>query len=92
MTIVIAGDFNYNYSNTTSRRKAASLFDPYGLVQHIDEPTRFVETSESIRDLLLTRNVSSVILSGVGDAFLDQTRYHCLIYATLLLMSYLEIR
>ena len=73
MTIVIAGDFNYNYSNTTSRRKAASLFDPYGLVQHIDEPTRFAETSDSIRDLLLTRNVSSVILSGVGDAFLDQT-------------------
>ena len=80
--IIITGDFNYNYSNISSRRKATSLFDQYGLVQLIDEPTHFTEPSDSIIDLLLARNTSSVILSGVGDAFLDQNvRYHCPIYA-----------
>ena len=69
--IIITGDFNYNYSNISSRRKATSLFDQYGLVQLIDEPTHFTETSDSII-LLLARNISSVILSSVGDAFLDQ--------------------
>ena len=78
--IIITGDFIYNYSNISSHRKAASLFDPYGLLQLIDEPTHFTETSDSIKDLLL--NISSVILSGVGDAFLDQNiRYYCPIYA-----------
>ena len=70
LNIIITGDFNYNYSNISSRRKATSLIDPYGLVQLIDEPTHFTETSDSIIDLLLARNISSVILSGVGDAFL----------------------
>ena len=31
---------------------------------------------------MLTRNASSLLLCGVGDAFLDQNiRYHCPIYA-----------
>ena len=39
-------------------------------------------SSDSIIDLLLARNISSVILSGVGDNFLYQNvRYHCPIYA-----------
>ena len=45
-------------------------------------PTHYTESSESIIDLLLTRNASSLLLCGVGDAFLDQNiRYHCPIYA-----------
>ena len=33
-------------------------------------------------DLVLTKNVPFVILSGVGEAFLDQNlRYHCLVFA-----------
>ena len=66
--IIMTGDFDYNYSNISCRRIAASLFDPYALVQLIDEPTHF---NESIIDILLARNSSSVILSGVGDTFLD---------------------
>ena len=79
--IIITSDFNYNYFNTAGQRKATSLFEPYGLVQLIDEPTHYIESSESIIDLMLTRNASS-LLCGVGDAFLDQNiRYHCPIYA-----------
>ena len=80
--IIITGDFNYNYLNTAGQRKVTSLFEPYGLVQLIDEPTHYTEFSESIFDLLLTRNASSLLLCGVGDAFLDHNiRYHCPIYA-----------
>ena len=70
--VIITGDFNYNYLNTAGQRKATSLFEPYGLVQLIDEPTHYTESSESIIDLMLTRNASSLLLFGVGDAFLDQ--------------------
>ena len=70
--IIITGDFNYNYLNTAGQRKATSLFEPYSLVQLINEPTHYTESSESIIDLLLTRNASSLLLCGVGDAFLDQ--------------------
>ena len=55
--IIIASDFNYNYSNISSRRKATSFFDPYGLVHLIDEPTHFTEASDSIIDILLARNI-----------------------------------
>ena len=80
--IMITGDFNYNYLNTAGQRKATSLYEPYGLVQLIDEPSHYTESSESIIDLLLTRNASSLLLCGVGDAFLYQNiRYHCPIYA-----------
>ena len=79
--IIITGDFNYNYLNTAGQRKATSLFEPYGLVQLIDEPTHYTESSVSIIDLLLARNASSLLLCGVGDAFLDRNiRYHCPIY------------
>ena len=80
--IVIAGDFNYNYSNITSRRKAAFLFDPYRLVQFIGDPSYFTNNlGIQYINLLLTGNVSSVVLSGVSDAFLDQNiRYHWPIY------------
>ena len=40
------------------------------------------ETSSSIIDLFITRNPDNVIVSGVGEAFLDQNiRYHCPVYA-----------
>ena len=44
--IIITGDFNYNYLNTADQRKATSLFEPYGLVQLIDEPTHYTQSSE----------------------------------------------
>ena len=78
--MIITDNFNYNYSSISS--PSASLFNPYGVVQLIDEPTHLTETSESIIDLLLARNISSLFLTGVGDAFLGQNvRYHCSIYA-----------
>ena len=47
------------------------------LYQLIDEPTHFTEHSSSIIDLVFATNKDNVILSGVGDPFLQQNiRYH----------------
>ena len=44
--IIIAGNFNNTYLNAVGCRKVTSLFEPYSLVQLIDEPTHYTETSE----------------------------------------------
>ena len=44
----------------------------------INEPTHFTETSSSLLDILLVSNNFHLIVSGVGDPFLNQEhRYHC---------------
>ena len=80
--VIIAGDFNLNFLDSASRNKLLSIVNQYSLCQIIDEPTYFTETSSSITDLFFTRNPDNVIVSGVGEAFLNQNiRYHCLVYA-----------
>ena len=75
--VIITGDFNLSFLDSASRNKLLSVVNQYSLCQIIDEPTHFTETSSSITDLFFTRN-QNVIVSGVGDAFLDQNiRYHC---------------
>ena len=50
----------------------------------ISESTHFTETSQSIIDLLLTNNSNDILISGVGEPFLDQNvRYHCPVYCVL---------
>ena len=50
----------------------------------IVEPTHFTEHSSSIIDLIFTFNKNSILLSGVGEPFLDQNvRYHCPVYFVL---------
>ena len=87
----VIGQFSLVFAlplNTAGQRKATSLFESYGLVQLINEPTHYTESSQSIIDLMLTRNASSLLLCGVGDAFLDQNiRYHCPIYAFFLTLT-----
>ena len=49
----------------------------------INDPTNFTETSSSIIDLFVTAN-GNVLLSGVGEPFLEQNIcYHCPIYCVL---------
>ena len=85
--IIIAGDFNLNYESC--RRKINSLFRPYNLSQLIEEPTHFTESSSSLIDLVATNNDNSVIYSGVGEAFLDQTeRYHCPVFVVFRFSKY----
>jgi hypothetical protein len=79
--IIITGDFNLNTQQQSCLRKINSLCDSYGLTQIIDEPTHFTEHSSSILDLFFVKNITNVVLSGVGDPFLEQDkRYHCPIY------------
>ena len=79
--IIITGDFNFNIMNQQSSRKIQSLCTQYGLLQSIEQPTHYTETSSSLIDILLVNNKDHLILSGVGDLFLNQDiRYHCPIY------------
>ena len=52
--------------------------------QLIEEPTHFTESSESLIDLILARNPSNIITSGVYDTFIENpVRYHCPIICVL---------
>ena len=63
-------------------RKIESLCTQFSLHQTINQHTHFTEHSSSLIDILLVINKDHLILSGVGDPFLNQEiRYHCLIYS-----------
>lgn len=79
--VIVTGDFNFNMLNTQTARKINTFCEQFSLFQSIAEPTHFTENSSSLIDLLLTSNRDTLILSGVGDPFLNQEqRYHCPIY------------
>ena len=79
--ITITGDFNFDVSKQASCRKINELCQQFNLQQLITVPTHHTENSESIIDLFLVSNKKRVVLSGVGEPFLDQNiRYHCPIY------------
>ena len=80
--VIVTGDFNLNFLDNANRAKIMSVFDQYSLYQLINEPTHYTETSSTLIDLLFTRNPENIIISGVGEAFLEQNlRYHCPTYA-----------
>ena len=75
--IIILGDFNFNMS-VNNKNKMTELLQEFNLKQLITEPTHFTENSSSLIDLILVRNNSNILSSGVIDPFIpDQTRYHC---------------
>ena len=82
--IIITGVFNFNYLDLQSRRKIDSLCTQFSLFQTINQPTHFTEYSSSLIDIILVSNKDNLILSGVGDPFLNQQmRYHCPIFGIL---------
>jgi hypothetical protein len=82
--IIITGDFNINALVAPSARKINELCLQYDLTQLIYEPTHYTEQSSSIIDLIFVSNENTVLLSGIGEPFLDQSiRYHCPVFVTL---------
>lgn len=82
--IVITGDFNLDMADNRSSRKIGDLCQEYGLSQLITDSTHYTETSQSTLDLILTNNSTDILLSGVGEPFLDQNiRYHCPVFCIL---------
>ena len=51
--IVVTGDFNYNMLNDITKRKISGICQQFSLIQCINEPTHFTETSSSLTDLVL---------------------------------------
>ena len=80
--IIIIGDFNLDMNKPNTSNKINNICQQYNLHQLIREPTHFTERSSSIIDLILVSDPRNLLLSGVGDPFLNQDiRYHCPIYA-----------
>ena len=79
--ILITGDFNFDMLKQFSNRKINDICLQFNLEQLINEPTHYTESSSSIIDLFLTSKKDTILLSGVGEPFLEQNiRYHCPIY------------
>ncbi|MCG8113035.1 MAG: reverse transcriptase domain-containing protein [Candidatus Thiodiazotropha taylori] len=82
--IVVTGDFNYNFLNPYTKRKIDSFCTQFSLYQAITQPTHFTEHSSSLIDIILVNNKEKLILSGVGEPFLNQDiRYHCPVFGVL---------
>ena len=75
--IIIVGYFNYNMLFNENNR-VNDLLQLYGLKQLIKEATHYTEHSASLIDLIMVRNESNILTSGVADPFIShQIRYHC---------------
>ena len=69
---------------TNGNNKIKDLIQNYNLEQLINEDTHFTENSSSLIDLILVRNSSNILMSGVADSFIpDQIRFHCPIFVLL---------
>ena len=82
--VFITGDFNLDTLKNTSNQTISAICQQFGVTQMIVEPTYFTEHSSSIIDLIFTSNKNSILLSRVGEPFLDQhVKYHCPVYFVL---------
>ncbi|MCG8077918.1 MAG: reverse transcriptase family protein, partial [Candidatus Thiodiazotropha taylori] len=79
--IFIAGDCNLDLCKQVSKNKIENLCQQFNLANLVVEHTHFTETSSSCIDLMLTSHQQSVLISGVGEPFLQQDiRYHCPVF------------
>ena len=82
--ILMTGDFNLDILKDNSNRKIRDLCQQFNFEQLINEPTHFTENSSSLIDLILTINRNNILISGVGEQFLEQNiRYHCPVFCVL---------
>ena len=75
--IFILGDFNNDCLNKHNN-EILDICNQYNLTQLIEEPTHYTETSSTLLDLAIVKNVNSIVSACVGDPFIpDLIRYHC---------------
>ena len=75
--ILIARGFIFNmFSNENNKIK--EFIQQYNISQLIRESTYFTEHLSSLVDLILVRNTTNIVTSGVANSFIpDQIRCHC---------------
>ena len=69
--IIFQGDFNLDLRESATARKVDNICLQYDLHQMINDPTHFTETSSSLTDIMLVSNPANILVSGVGDPFLN---------------------
>ena len=80
--IIIAGDFNLNVQSNTYFQKVQILCNQFARHQSKNESTHITEHSSPSSNLILVSNKNHLVLSGVGDPFLNQeVLYQCPIYS-----------
>ena len=73
--IMVLGEFNMN-TLIVNNNKIKDLMQEYSMKQLIIEPTNFTEHSSTLIDLILVRNTSNILTSGVIDTYKpNQVRY-----------------
>ena len=82
--LLITGDFNLDILKNISNGKIRDLCQQINFEQLINEPTHFTEKSSPLIYLILTINKNNLLISGVGEPFLEQNiRYHCPVFCSL---------
>ena len=82
--IIVTGDFNFNLFNHQLSKKIESFCNQFAFHQCINQATHFTQTSSSLLDIVLITNKHNLVISGVGDPFLNQDlRYHCPVFGIL---------
>lgn len=73
----MAGDINIDLS-APNRNKLENLISSYNLYQVVSEPTHFTENSCSLIDVMIVKNINSIVTSFVAGPFIpDLIHYHC---------------
>ena len=63
---------------TNDRNKIRDMMLQFNLKQLIQWATHYTENPASLIDLILVRDESNILASGVADPFIpDQIRYYC---------------
>ena len=70
-----------------NNNKIKDLMQEYSMKQLITEPTNFTEHSSTLIDLILVRNTSNILTSGVITFIPNQIRYHC---PTVVIMKFIR--
>ena len=74
-----------NIDKLTSKTKISNQPFLSSSARKINKPTHYMENSSSLIDLILTSNRNIILLSGVGEPFLEQNiRYHCPVFCVLI--------
>ena len=83
-SILITGGLNLDTQKENSNRKIRDLCQQFNFKQLINEPTHSTENSSSAIDFIITANSNNILMSGVGEPFLQQNiRYHCPVFCVL---------
>ena len=80
--LILIGDTNCDTAAPSPSKETQTLMktaDDYGLIQHIEKPTRFNEKSATTIDHIFTRNNTLITRTGTCEGISDHCGIYCII-------------